>query len=390
MKKIMPNVAAVGLALFALAVFTIVISLSYKALGLIFPNDLFDQAIGLVLFDASALLWFAVFVYLSRSTAQYVFSFFGFLIGLGGTIGLVGIEVGLSSGMLELEMMRKPLVYIFIGVAVSHLILLYARHASSPEVNNEISMGVDLAKVEDEGQKQAEAHIKKAMPQLGAVIASRLIEDAMQRLNIRPQIIDAKALPVYDDLNTSTNGYPAQAENAAPAADKRNALREWFHFKIKGLGKRQYEQVVRTPVQQAGNVDRQDSPTAQTFTPAPRPDYEQVGALHHEVVHEKEPLYHPDLYMPVRKVHEEKREEEPALFRSDPIIFTSKIERYFDDKAVWIGKPIMAIQCEDGLWNLSDEESSSAFARVSEDELNTLRFKPAEEATQTGADFRKD
>ena len=212
MKKIMPNVAAVGLGLFALAVFAIVISLSYKALGLIFPNDLFDQLIGLVLFDASALLWFAVFVYLSRSTAQYVFSSFGFLIGLGGTIGLVGIEVGLSSGLLELEAMRRPLTYIFIGVAVSHLILLYARHASSPEVNNEISMGVDLAKVVDEGQKQAEQHIKNQMPQLGAVIASRLIEDAMQRLNIRPQIIDARALPVDDDLNISTNGYPVQVK----------------------------------------------------------------------------------------------------------------------------------------------------------------------------------
>lgn len=379
MKKIMPAVAGVGLALFALAVFTIVISLSYKALGLIFPNDLFDQLIGLVLFDASALLWFAVFVYLSRSTAQYVFSFFGFLIGLGGTIGLVGIEVGLSSGMLELEMMRKPLVYIFIGVAVSHLILLYARHASAPEVNNEISMGVDLAKVVDEGQKQAEDHIKKAMPQLGAVIASRLIEDAMQRLDIRSQIIDAKALPVYDDLNTSTNGYPAQVETKRPGAGVANFLEGIFPWTKKRENKREYEQVVRTPVQQAGNVDRQDSPTAAAVPPV-RVD---------EVVPEM-PTYHPIMKMQPMEPRKAEREKLPVEYRSAPIIFSSKIERYFGDKAVWIGKPIMAIQCEDGLWNLSDEDASSAFARVSEDELNTLRFKRSEEATQTGADFREE
>ena len=208
MKKIMPNVASVGLLIFALAVGTIVISLSFKALGLIFPNDLFDQIIGLMLFDAAALIWFTVFVYLCESTAQYVYAFFGFLIGLGGTIGLVGIEVGISSGMLESTSMLKPLTYVFIGVAISHLILLYARHASSPEVNNKISLGVEKAKIHDAGMKQAEQELENERAKFGGVIRGRLVDDVLREMNLRPQIIDAKALPVDDGLNTATNGYP--------------------------------------------------------------------------------------------------------------------------------------------------------------------------------------
>lgn len=367
MKKIMPNVAAVGLGLFALAVFAIVISLSYKALGLIFPNDLFDQLIGLVLFDASALLWFAVFVYLSRSTAQYVFSSFGFLIGLGGTIGLVGIEVGLSSGLLELEAMRRPLTYIFIGVAVSHLILLYARHASSPEVNNEISMGVDLAKVVDEGQKQAEQHIKNQMPQLGAVIASRLIEDAMQRLNIRPQIIDARALPVDDDLNISTNGYPVQVKAKTPGAAAANFLEGVFPWIKPEKKEREYEMATSTPAQRSVDVGASSSPTAEQH-------------------------YHP-MSEPIRAEEKKEREivREPLLeiFRGEPIFFDSAIATNGPGVNVKIGDALQAILCEDGKYNISSINEVYAFARITEEDLNYWRTGKDEEATQTGADFRE-
>jgi hypothetical protein len=139
------------------------------------------------------------------------------------------------------------------------------------------------------------------------------------------------------------------------------------------------EKVVRTPVQQPQNVDQPTSPTV----PAESAARSGAGEWEH-------PTYHPMGKLVPMEPRKAEHEKLPVEYRSAPIIFSSKIERYFDEKAIWIGKPIMAILCEDGMWNLSDEEASMAFARVTEDELNQLRYKPAEEATQTGADFRKE
>ena len=194
MKKLMPYLAGVLFALFALAVFAVVLSLSYRALGYIFPGDLFDQGIGLVLFDLAAIVWFVTFTYRSESTMQYVFAALGFLVGLVGMIGLVAIEVGISSGMLVASEMIKPLVYIFIAVAVAHVVLVYARHAAGPEVTAKISLGVEKAKIHDEGMRQAEEHLEQARVQLGDSIRARLVEDVLREMNI--EVIDGKATTV--------------------------------------------------------------------------------------------------------------------------------------------------------------------------------------------------
>jgi hypothetical protein len=205
MKKLMPFFAAALFGLFALAVFVIVISLSYRALGVVFPDDLFDQAIGLVLFDVAAITWFMQFVYKSESTMQYVYAGFGFLIGLLGMIALVGIEVGISSKMLVAAEMTKPLVYIFIGVAVGHVVLIYLRHSAAPEVNAKISLGIEKAKIQDEGMRQAEQHFDIARGNLGAAISDRLVSEILRDLKLQPQIIDSKLLPVMEVSKAETN-----------------------------------------------------------------------------------------------------------------------------------------------------------------------------------------
>lgn len=200
MKKLMPFIAGALFALFVAVVFVTVLSLSFRALGMIFPDDLFDQAIGLALFDAAAVVWFLVFVYKSKSIWQYVAAVFGFLAGLFGMVGLVGIEVGISSGMLEVEAMMKPLTYIFIAAAVAHVVLIYAREASAPEVAGDISLGVEKAKVTAEGMRQAEQVMQKGLPQLGAHISADLVRQALRDLGIGGQVIDLPALPVDDSL----------------------------------------------------------------------------------------------------------------------------------------------------------------------------------------------
>lgn len=212
MKKIMGPLIAVLFVVFIVGVFAIVMSLSYKALGLIFPNDLLDQAVGLVLFDIGALIWFGVFVYQSKSIMQYVFSALGFLIGLGGTAGLVAMEVGISSGQMVAADVMKPLTYIFIGVAVGHVILIYATHASSPEVDVQISLGVESAKITAEGMRQAEQQLIQRTVQLGGQISKKLVDDVVRDLNLPGNEIDGKFVPIMDDVPMPVGQAPAQKD----------------------------------------------------------------------------------------------------------------------------------------------------------------------------------
>jgi len=232
MKKLIGPFAKVFGGLFAVGVFVIIISLSYSALGRVFPGSLFDQAAGLLLFDISALVWFMQFVGGSRSVSQYVYSGLGFLLGLLGSIGLVGIEVGISSGMLIAEEMTKPLSYIFIGAAVGHLMVLYAFHGSEPAISAEISLGVEKAKVHDEGMRQAEEMLKRDMAQLGREISLRLVDDVKRDLRLPGQVIDLPALPMDDSLHVPSNGYSTQEQ----AASFFENPKEWISQR---LGKKQ-------------------------------------------------------------------------------------------------------------------------------------------------------
>jgi hypothetical protein len=185
MKKLLPIFAGVLFGLFMLAVGAAVMYYSWNGLALIFPEDLTGQIFGLINFDIAALIWFLTFVYLSRSTMQYVFSGFGFLVGLVGTVGLVGIEIGISSGYLKPDEMAQPLTYIMIGVLVAHLVLLYARHSAEPEVTADINIGVEKAKVKDEAQKQFDERMKANARALGVIEADRLFADILRDLNVQ-------------------------------------------------------------------------------------------------------------------------------------------------------------------------------------------------------------
>lgn len=186
MKKLLPIFAGVLFTLFMVAVGAAVMYYSWSGLALIFPDDLAGQIFGLINFDIAALIWFLSFLYLSRSTMQYVFAGFGFLVGLIGTVGLVAIEIGISSGYLNSSEMARPLTYIMIGVLVSHWVLVYARHSAEPEVSAEINLGVEKAKVQDEAQKQFDQRMKDNAHALGVIEADRLFNDMLRELNVSP------------------------------------------------------------------------------------------------------------------------------------------------------------------------------------------------------------
>jgi len=214
MKKLLPSFAGVLFALFALGVAGATLFYSFSGLGLIFPNDLAGQIFGMTLFDLAVLVWFLVFIAKCESTMQYVLSGIGFLIGLAGTLGLVGIEVGLASGMLEAGTMAKPLTYIFVSVLIGHLVLLYAHHVSAPHIAAEISLGVEKAKITDKAEKDAVALLTQNQNVLAAPLARELVARVMHDLNLQPAQGEVLELPAMDITPVKDQG--KQAEGLRP------------------------------------------------------------------------------------------------------------------------------------------------------------------------------
>ena len=258
MKKLIPSIAAFFFAVFVLGVFAAMMFYSWQGLANIFPNDLLGQIFGMLMFDLAALIWFAGFVYLSRTISQYVIAFVGFLVGLAGTLGLIGIEVGISSGMLESEMMVKPLTYIFIGVLVGHVVLVYSHHASAPETAADISLGVEKAKITGRAEEEATRYLTENVQGLAQPIARELIKRVMEDLNLRPdasEVIDLPALTVTTE----------QAEG--PAAGGR-AMKDFLSMVFPKWGK-----AVRKYGMSAPNV----SVNSKAATPKPSPAREDSG-----------------------------------------------------------------------------------------------------------------
>lgn len=199
MKKLVPFIAAFFFAVFVLGIFAAMMFYSWQGLANIFPDDLLGQGFGMLNFDVAALVWFSAMVYRSRSIGQYVVSFIGFMVGLVGTLGLIGIEVGLSSGMLVRADMVKPLTYIFIGVLVGHVVLIYAHHASAPEMAADISLGVEKAKITGRAEEAATRYLTDNIEGLSQPIAAELIKRVKDDLNLRPAggvVLDLPALNV--------------------------------------------------------------------------------------------------------------------------------------------------------------------------------------------------
>lgn len=236
MKKLVPYIAAFFFAVFVLGIFAAMMFYSWQGLANIFPNDLLGQGFGMLMFDLAALIWFSTMVYRSRSISQYVIAFVGFLVGLIGTLGLIGIEVGLSSGMLERADMVSPLTYIFIAVMVGHVVLIYSHHASAPEMAADISLGVEKAKITGRAEEAATRYLTDNIEGLSRPIAAELIRRVQNDLNLRPTSRDVLDLPALT------------VEETAPAIDSTGKVSplDFFRglFHKKNDQPRTYEQAV--------------------------------------------------------------------------------------------------------------------------------------------------
>lgn len=197
MNKLMPYVAGVFFALFGFGVIALLFSYTFSALAYVFPDNLFAQMMGMVLFDIAAIAWLLALIYLCKSVMQYAFSFIGFVFGLTGSLAMVAMEVMLGGQ----ELMEAPswvneaLIYGFIIAAVVHVVLYYSFKLSAPEISADISLGFETAQITDEAMKQAEAQLLQQRGALGGVIAPRLITNVKRNLGlpVSQSVIDAPA-----------------------------------------------------------------------------------------------------------------------------------------------------------------------------------------------------
>lgn len=188
MKKVLSSITRWIFSAFGIAILGLLMSLTYQALGRIFPGSLENQIWGLILFDAAAICWALAFVFGSETVGQYAIAALGFLTGFLGTLLMVGAEVMLGQNLtpVETQQVGQWMVYGFIGATALHAILLYAHHATGKEIRQRIDIGIARGEVTTEAIRQATASLDQEKTTLAQTIAADIISQAKRDLGLYP------------------------------------------------------------------------------------------------------------------------------------------------------------------------------------------------------------
>jgi hypothetical protein len=188
MKKVLASITKYIFGAFGIAILGLLMSLTFQALGRIFPSHFENQIWGLVLFDIAAICWALTFVFGSETVAQYALSGIGFAVGFLGTLLMVASEVMLGQNLtpVQSEQIGQWMVYGFIGATALHAILLYAHHAAGAEIKQKIDVGIAKGEVTSEAIKQATAMLDVEKAQLARTISDDIISQAKRDLGLYP------------------------------------------------------------------------------------------------------------------------------------------------------------------------------------------------------------
>jgi len=186
MKKVLQTASKYIFGAFGVAVLALLMSLTYSALARIFPDSLVNRAWGLVMFDIAAMAWALAFVFGSESTGQYATAALGFVTGFFGTLGMVAAEVVLSSGQVESGDIGKWMVYGFIIVTALHAALLYAHHATAPNIQEKINIGIARGEITTEAINQATRQLDEEKAQLAHTIHNDIVSQVKRDLGLIP------------------------------------------------------------------------------------------------------------------------------------------------------------------------------------------------------------
>jgi hypothetical protein len=212
MKKVIATATGILFAVFGLAILGLLMSLTFGALGKLFPGNFTNQLWGLVLFDIAAMIWALAFVFKCQSTGQYAVAAIGFLAAFVGTLGMVAMEVMLS-GQTYVEVedwVGQWLVYGFVIMTALHSSLLYAHHAAAPDIHEKINVGIARGEIVTEAIKQATQSLDVQKSALAESITQDIVAQVKRDLGLRRgQVLDLPALPVGSHEETDTNKKPS-------------------------------------------------------------------------------------------------------------------------------------------------------------------------------------
>ena len=206
MKKVLQTSSKYIFSAFTLAVLALLMSLTYSALVRIFPDSLVNRAWGLVMFDIAALCWALAFVFASESTGQYATAAIGFVVGFVGTLGMVAAEVILSSGQIEAGEIGQWMTYGFIIVTALHAGLIYAHHATAPDIHEKINVGIARGEIVTTAIQQATQELDESKAALAVTIHRDIVSQVKRDLGLVPvegTPFEPKAKPsqsVYVDM----------------------------------------------------------------------------------------------------------------------------------------------------------------------------------------------
>jgi hypothetical protein len=189
MKKVLGTMSKFVGGIFSLAVLALLMSLTYGALQRIFPGNFTNQMWGLVMFDIAAMCWALIFVFQSKSTAQYAAAGTGFLVGFVGTLGMVAAEVILSGqdlAQIETGEIGKWMIYGFIIVTALHAALVYIHHGTAPEIHEQINVGVARGEVVSQAIKDATHTIEAEKQELSRAIYYDIVSQVKRDLGLHP------------------------------------------------------------------------------------------------------------------------------------------------------------------------------------------------------------
>jgi hypothetical protein len=192
MTKVLGQSARYIFGLFGAAVLALLMSLTYQALGRIFPQSFANQIWGLVLFDIAAIVWALAFIFASFTIQQYAAAGIGFTVAFVGTLGMVAAEVTLAGNLVEVDAAKigQWLVYGFIGVTVIHAALLWLHHFGAAEIHQRVELGIARGQITTEATKQAVHSLDVEKQTLARSIYGEIYNTVLRDLGVTPQPVE--------------------------------------------------------------------------------------------------------------------------------------------------------------------------------------------------------
>ena len=256
MKKVLGSAAGILFAVFSIAILGLLMTMTFGALGKLFPGNFVNQIWGLVLFDIAAMIWALVFVYKSESTIQYALAAIGFIAAFLGTLGMVAVEVllGGQDFVTVEDWVGQFLVYGFVIMTALHSALLYAHHATAPDIREKIDVGIARGEIVTEAISQATKSLEEHKAALAQSIHADIVAQVKRDLGLARggQVLDLPALPVpvketmtMDELGE----WIKQNTRPAPKPESPSLLNLLPFWKRKRTPANVYKQTAPQPVQ---------------------------------------------------------------------------------------------------------------------------------------------